>query len=298
MIIFTTKLIILFMNLERKEILSEFFDDRNQTVYKHVSYSKFGYVFLFSGVLIAYLSIADYIGNWFLLGLAFFFLGIILVRKNLNGLFSFEDVENDEEKTVKELFLSDIDNLAVKRALKLSGIEEKILDSDRINKIYIPIYEKTAGIDAENIFRKETNEDQFIYSVWNIHILIKTEYFISYYSCVFHWFDNECMNELTNEFYYADIASVKSEVVEIEFQNLHNEEQRIETVKHLFITNISGDYIKFIIERPELKLDESFLPDVEKFINQIRLSVRKKRFPEDNSYMGDDVDFEIEDKRT
>ncbi len=292
------KINFLFMNPERKEILSDFFKEENQALYKQPSYSKFGYAFLVSGALIAYLSLSDYIGNWFLLGLAFFLLGIVLIRKKISDLFAFGDTENDEEKTVEEQLFSDVDELVLKRASELSGIDRKMLDSDTVYKIYVPIYEKIPGIDSEDILRKETKENQFIYSVWKIHILIKTEHFISYYSCVFHWLNNECINELTNEFYYSDIASVKSEIVETEFQNLHNEDRMIETVKRFVITNVSGDQIKFIIERPELKLDESFLPDVENFINQIRLSVRKKRFPEADSYSGDDVDFEIEDKRT
>jgi len=286
------------MNPERKEILSEFFKDENHAIYKQLSYSKFGYAFLFSGALIAYLSLTDYIGNWFLLGLAFFLLGIVLIRKKLSDLFAFGDAENDEEKTVEEQFFSDVDELVLKRVSGLSGIVREMIDSGAVYKIYVPVYEKIPGIDTKDILRKEINENRFIYSVWKIHILIKAEHFISYYSCVFHWLNAECLNELTNEFYYTDIASVKSEVVESKFQNLYNDEQSVETVKKFVITNVSGDQIEFIIERPELKLDESFLPDVEDFINQIRLTVRKKRFPEADSYSGDDVDFEIEDKRT
>ncbi len=286
------------MGPEKKEILLDFFNSDTNVKSKTLSYSKYGYIFLITGALIAYLSFAGYTGNWFLLGLAFFILGFILIRKKLAGLFTFGDAEEQDENSVFEIFLSSIDEFVLKRALQMSGIPENTINDKTIYKIYVPVFEKISGVDIQKILRKQTEDETFIYSVWQIHILIAGKQFISYYSCVFNWLDNECINELTNEYYYSDIAAIKSETLETNFQYLNEDEEITESVKKIIISNVSGDKIEFIVQKPKLKLCRNFSFDADNFIKDVRCIVRKKRFPEETSYSSDDVDFEIEDKRT
>ena len=285
------------MNADKNK-LYDFFADENLSDEKPLSYTKIAYVFLISGALIAYLSLAHYIGNWFLLGAAFFVSGIFIIRKKITALFLFGETEDSDKDTVYELFVSAVNEQVLKRALKTVGAAIDAIDEENIFKIYVPVYENISGINPDNIMRKQTENENFVYSVWQIHILVLSKHSLNYYSCIYNWLENECINEITNEFYFSDIATIKIEIDEKEFNYLNEDELRTETVRNFIITNISGDKIEFIIQKPLLKLDERFLFGTEGLVRKLRLSVRTYRFPEENIRYGDDIDFEIKDTRT
>ena len=284
------------MSVTRREILSEFFADENTEVYKPSLYAKYGYVFLLSGILIAFLSLADYIGNFFLLGLSFFLLGLVLVRKKLNDLFSFGVSNISDADTINKMFIADTDERILKRAFEISGIQENRISEETVFKIYVPIF-KTDSETEINFLRTQLDDETYVYSHWQIHILIAANNYISYYSCLYDWTENEQDNELSNEFYYSDIASIKSELREIKLELSDEDNPEKRYLKQFVITNVSGDKIEFISENPALKLNENFRTDTEELVKNIRRIIRKKRFPDDESYSEKDIDFEIEDTR-
>lgn len=286
------------MNTEKDEKLSRFFLEEGIPDFKQISYTKTGYFFLVSGIVISYLSFADYIGNYFLLGLAFFILGLILVRKKLSGLFSVSENEIQNKEELKQLFIKDINENVLSEAFSELNIKSSVVDDENIFIFKVPVYKKISGIDNEKILRKQFEDGDFVYSVWEIHILIASQNFLSFYSCVYDWLNNSCINTLTNEFYYSDIASIKSEFTEEEVNYIGEEEIKKENLNTIIISNISGDKIKFITENPSLQLPVEFQEENDAVVKEIRLMFRKKRFPEDNSFSSDDVDFEIEDTRT
>jgi len=283
---------------DRDEKLRNFFSEEGVPDFKQTSYTKIGYVFLVAGIIIFYLSIAGYTGNYFLLGLAFFILGLFLIRKKLSGLFSFRENEIQNKEELKQLFLNDINENVLSEAFSELNIKSSVVRDDNIFIFKVPVYEKIPGIDDEKILRKQFEEGDFVYSVWEIHVLIASQNFVSSYSCVYNWLTNSCINALTNEFYYSDIASVKSEFSEEEVNYLGEGEAKKEYLKTIIISNISGDKMKFIIEIPSLQLAAEFQEKNDDVVKEMRLLFRKKRFPDDNSFSGDDVDFEIEDTRT
>ncbi len=282
------------MSATRKEILSEFFSDENTEVYKPSVYAKYGYVFLLLGILIVFLSLADYIGNYFLLGLSFFILGMVLVRKKLNELFSFGVSNISDADTINEMFISDTDETILKRAFEISGIQEKQISEETVFKIYVPVF-KTDSETEIDYLRTQLDDETYVYSHWHIHILIAANNYLSYYSCFYDWTENECDNELSNEFYYFDIASIKSELTEIKSALSDEDSSEKKYLKKFVISNVSGDKIEFVSEKPALKLNDDFRTDTEDLVKNIRHIIRKKRFPDDESYSEEDIDFEIED---
>ncbi len=294
MYIFTSKLKNLFVNTEKSEKISGFFADENRSAFKPSDYTKYGYVFLLLGLLVVYLSWFGYIGSYILLGIAFIVVGIFLIRRKLNDLFSFGDREMQDDEEMIALFFKDVNDFVLKKAFQISGIDNGNTDAN-IFKFYFPIYEKYFGTEFETIVKKQLDDETFMYAVWKVHIFIATQNFLNYYSCIYNWIDNECNNEVSNEFFYSDIASIKNEFTEKEISD--TDDVMSEKVKTFIVSNISGDKIEFEFENSLLKLPISFENDIESFVREMRLLIRKKRFPEEENYTGNNVDFEIEDTR-
>ncbi|NOZ34806.1 MAG: hypothetical protein GXO80_05870 [Chlorobi bacterium] len=286
------------MNTEKSEKISDFFSDEEHAAFKPSDYTKYGYVFLFLGLSVVCLSWFGYIGNYILLGIAFILTGIVLIRKKLNDLFSFGNREIQDDEEMIDLFFKDVNDFVLKKAFQIAGIDNGNADAQNIFKFYFPVYEKSFGTESETIVKKQLDDETFMYSVWKVHIFIATKNFLSYYSCIFNWIDNECNSEVSNEFFYSDIASIKNEFTEKEILETNEEEEMPEKVKKFIVSNISGDKIEFEFENSLLKLPVRFENDIESFVREMRLLIRKKRFPKEENYTGDDVDFEIEDKRT
>ena len=279
---------------ERKEILLDFFNEDKRKSHKRLSFVQFGYLFLIIGGIMLYLYFFCNVGNILLLGLAFLITGLFLIRKKLNNLFYFDESDNLNEETIEKKFFSDVDKTVLTRIFKIFGIQKHKITEENIFKIFVPVY-STASETETNFLRTQLDDETNIYSHWQIHVIITGKNFISYYSCSYNWLDNKLNNEISDEFYYADIASIKSEFSEEKFEISDDEISKAENTKRFIITNVSGDKIEFVSEKPALNLNEYFKTDTEELVRNIRQIIRKKRFPDDESFSEKDIDFEIED---
>ncbi len=289
---------IIIVNTERNNLLYEFFsEDENQSL-RSSSYAKYGYGFLVLGLLIAYLSWAGYIGHFILLGVAFVLTGFVLIRKKLNDFFSFGESEFPDDEKIVSMFFDDVNIRISERAFKLFGIEKDNTEFIGEFNYYFPGHKNYPRINPEKNVKKQLDDETYMFSFWQIHKFVLTENFLTYYSCMYNWIDNEIFDELSNEFYISDIATVKTEFINRENEETIGEEIiRPKPIKKFIISNISGDKIEFLIEESALLLPGEFENDIENLMKEIRLLIRKKRFPEKDNYSSDSVDFEIEDTR-
>ncbi|NPA67086.1 MAG: hypothetical protein GXO50_00605 [Chlorobi bacterium] len=280
------------MNIDRHEQISSFFSEKERPSLKNVSYAKYGYGLLFAGVIAFYLSYAGYIDDKFLFAVIFTVAGLFLIRNKFVELFFSEDSFFFDESEVPKRFLEDANEVVLKRVFEIAGIDKKEVSDDVIFKIYVPLYEQYPGVDSDKILRVLLENGKFMYSAWQVHVIIVESKFVSFYSCVYNWINNICKDFVTDEFYYYDIAAVKTVLSEESCRCVDNIVIENGQVKKVIITNISGDKIELTVDRPFLK--PYFANDEYDLVKTLRMRVRKERF---RDVSGSDIDFEIEDTR-
>jgi hypothetical protein len=105
--------------------------------------------------------------------------------------------------------------------------------------------------------------------------------FLSYYFCSYNWFDDVVLNEKSNEFFYEDIALVKSDVEQVNFACKWNN-GLLSEAHILKLINISGDFLYLVTELPELMQSPETIINQERAVQVLRMilrQIRKNRKP-------------------
>lgn len=178
----------------------------------------------------------------------------------------------------------------LERAIDYLEIETKNMKPEQFIVIPYPVFHKTKNIKDEFILREkteilpdkqakgseETPDVYYNYSYWNIQVLILSKSYISFYFCGYNWLRDEIINERSNEYFYQDVATVKTETNEVSFLSKWHEEPITEARITKIIHN-SGDILNLITEIPDLKQPPKTIVDIEKIEKTIRMLLRHSR---------------------
>ena len=199
-------------------------------------------------------------------------------KKKYNSRVSSDTLNNWLLETLKTKILN--------RAIEYLELETLEHTSEQFIVIPYPVFHSTKKIKDESIMRiksltslknkKASEEFCYNYSVWNIQILVLSQNYLSYYFCSYNWLKDEILNEKTNEYYYQDIALVKTEYEQVSFLTKWDEnpitEARITKLMHS-----SGDVLSLITELPELHQPIKTIVDIEKIEKVLRMLIRHSK---------------------
>ncbi|MEA2042080.1 MAG: hypothetical protein U9N85_05960, partial [Bacteroidota bacterium] len=143
-------------------------------------------------------------------------------------------------------FINDLHRHIKPRALEQLQINKRSLKEENIIFIPYPVYWSHPEIEPDDIVRRADNEGLYAYSVWTVQMLVVTEKFVSYYSCVYNWPENDILDERTNEYFFEDVASVRNDTELMDYtllgeENNENEKKTAINAKVFKLTNMSGD---------------------------------------------------------
>ena len=210
--------------------------------------------------------------------------------------------------------IKDIKDIVKPAAVNALSLNPLTISPDNFLIVIHPIYWEVNGIDSNIIERKQV-EDYFIYTIYKIQIVALSENYISYYSCIFNWLDNEIVNPNTLEFFFEDISSIRSEIQDLGLKSIelkeiipkekpkqeekseeneeeineeqYEEEKVIETeeynigpAKIVIIQNKSGEQIRITVEIPSLSPSPRITLKAEKVVQLLRIMLRHRRFGE------------------
>ena len=200
--------------------------------------------------------------------------------------------------------LEDLNKKVKERAIATLRLNMKELRAENFLIIPYPIYWAEPGIDKKLIQRRETEAPikigkieipVFIYSIWKVQVIALTKNYISFFECVYDWMSDEIVNEKTNEFFYDDISSVKNDVKTFERRFVDQEDEEEADKKltsHIFkVTNMSSESISVTTKIPELLYSSDLEVNIEKAVQALRITLRKRRYDEDQ----DPIIMEVED---
>jgi len=188
--------------------------------------------------------------------------------------------------TLNNWLLETLKTKIMNRAIEYLELETLDHSSEQFIVIPYPVFHSTKKIKDESIMRiksftslKRKNAPEefcYNYSVWNIQILVLSQNYLSYYFCSYNWLKDEILNEKTNEYYYQDIALVKTEYEQVSFLTKWDEnpitEARITKLMHS-----SGDVLSLITELPELHQPIKTIVDIEKIEKVLRMLIRHSK---------------------
>ncbi len=191
-------------------------------------------------------------------------------------------------KKLNNYLLESCKTKIIDRAIEYLEIDAEQMTDEQFIVIPYPVFHKTKKIKDKFILRIKseiTNSDEqddleepdesyfYNYSYWNIQILILSKSYISFYFCGYNWLQDEIINERSNEYFYQDIATIKTETNEVSLSSKWSEEP-ITEAKITKIIHNSGDILNLVTEIPDLKQPPQTIVDIENLEKTIRILLR------------------------
>ncbi len=137
-----------------------------------------------------------------------------------------------------------------------------------------PIYWNISGFKEEDIMRNEGKDGFYRYAIWRLQVFVFTENFLGSYQCDYNWLNDTSINESTNEFFYKDVVSVKTDSDSSAYNLVDG--VKIEHAQ-AFQLNLPGDSIKVVINHNNLKISSLITNKVDQAVQNIRSTIREKK---------------------
>jgi hypothetical protein len=137
-----------------------------------------------------------------------------------------------------------------------------------------PVYWSVSGFDVKDILMKKGNDGFNRFSIWTIQVFMFTENYLCSYKCQYNWITNTYINESTNEFFYKDVVSVKTDTVSSAYTLING--QRL-VHSEAFQLKLAGDEITVITNDASLNTSSAMVSKAEKAVQSIRAMLRDKK---------------------
>ncbi len=167
----------------------------------------------------------------------------------------------------------DINEVIKKRPYDILGITKQDLVAESL-LVVGPIYWNVSGFSQEDILMKKGKDGFNRYSIWTIQVFCFTENYLCSYKCHYNWIKNTYINESTNEFFYKDVVSVKTDTISSAY-TLMNGQRLVHS--EAFQLKLAGDEITVITNDASLNTSSVMVSKAEKAVQSIRTMLRDKK---------------------
>lgn len=197
--------------------------------------------------------------------------GVGIVFYISNKINRFESLPSDVQM---DHWLNEDINLLIKnRPYDKLGISEKEIVSESL-LVVGPVYWNVNGFDINDVLMKKGKDGFNRFSIWTIQVFMFTENYLCSYKCHYNWIKNTYINESTNEFFYKDVVSVKTDTVSSAYTLING--QRL-VHSEAFQLKLAGDEITVITNDISLNTSSIMASKAEKAVQSIRAMLRDKK---------------------
>lgn len=276
---------------ERVTLMKRYF-----TVYdtKYPNISKLLIVAL--SVLVFGLFIIYAFQNTWIAGIIAIVLGISLFIIWIRPFYKHKNVFKERPKIeqMNNWLIADLNEKVKERACELLRLNMSDLNKENFLIIPCPVYWAEGGVKSKSIRRREAERDKFIYTVWTVQVVALSKNYISFFNCIYDWVGNKIINEKTDEYFYDDIVSVKNDVRKVEkrfIDQAADDESKQELTEYILkITNVSSESRTIVTHIPEMGYSSHLEVDIEKAMQALRITLRNRRYKEEQ----DPIILEVE----
>lgn len=290
------------MAADKRKLITNYFNFEEPEIPVLKKWAKYGALFIILGIGLLYLQEKEYIGNFTIISVVLILTGLfslwILIKPFFGNSSMFSSKAADGDMDI--WFSEDMHEIIKPAALDQLKINPSSLKDENIIIVPYPVYWNVPGLDPASVQRKLGEDGSYTYSVWTVQILIVTENFISYYSCVYDWMNTQMLNERTNEYFFEDISSVSNDVIQLDFTYIDNEEVKVGDAKVFKLSNMSGEKLTLITDIPALNVPEGYSNNLDRLVQAVRMLLRNRRtgetIEENKETLSDDgsIEFEVE----
>jgi hypothetical protein len=187
--------------------------------------------------------------------------------------------------------ISDLHTSVKERAISVLRLNNNQLRPENFIIVPYPVFWAEPGIPEEIVMRRETEESNFLYTIWKVQVIALTQNYISYFGCYYNWLEDTILNESTNEFFYDDISSVKNDIEQVSKKFIGDEQDKLISNFVFKLTNVSSDHLSVITKIPELNYSQNLEVNLDKAVQSIRLILRRRRFNDEDISGGNPTDI-------
>ncbi len=180
------------------------------------------------------------------------------------------------DEQINKWLIEDLKIKIKQRAINHLLLHDEPLTDEQFIIIPYPVFHSTQKISNEQLHRVTTKNGFYNYSVWNVQVLVLGSNYLSYYFCSYDWLEDKVLNEKSSEFFYEDIALVKSDVEQVNFACKWNN-GLLSEAHILKLINISGDFLYLVTELPELNQAPETIINQERAVQVLRVILRQIR---------------------
>jgi hypothetical protein len=177
------------------------------------------------------------------------------------------------DSQMDEWLEEDIQLIIKNRPYDKLGISKEDLVAETL-LVVGPVYWNVSGFDVKDILMKKGKDGFNRFSIWTVQVFMFTENYLCSYKCQYNWIKNTYINESTNEFFYKDVVSVKTDTISSAY-TLMNGQRMVHS--EAFQLKLAGDEITVITNDASLNTSSVMVSKAEKAVQSIRTMLRDKK---------------------
>jgi hypothetical protein len=250
--------------MQKREIITTWFKYKSLKKIDYVWAYFFGFLTIVSLISVLFIGI-DLKDLWGPLLLSIIPIRVILLHNKFQSMLS----ENEFDLWLDK----DIQAVIKNRPYSKLGISKEDLVAESL-LVVGPVYWELSGFDKNDILMKRGKDGFNRYTTWTIQLFVFTENYLCSYKCHYNWIKNTYINESTNEFFYKDVVSVKTDTISSAY-TLMNGERLVHS--EAFQLKLAGDEITVITNDVNLNTSSVMVSKAEKAVQSIRAMLRDKK---------------------
>lgn len=185
--------------------------------------------------------------------------------------------------------IKDIRNTVKPKAVEMLSLNPATITPDNFIVVPHPVYWEVPGVPEEHITFRDAG-DYNVFATYKIQVLALTDNYVSFYTCVYNWLDNQIVAPYTLEFFFDDISSITAEsqnldLTRIDAPPVEEEEDDIDrgvgVAQTVVVRNKSGEMMNVIVNLPDLESSPRSTLKPEKVMQTLRIMLRHRRYGEE-----------------
>ncbi len=178
------------------------------------------------------------------------------------------------------------------KAVEMLSLNPATITPENFIVVPYPVYWETGGVPTEYI-AKRSGGDYDVYATYKIQVLALSDKYVSFYTCVYNWIDNQVIAPYTLEFFFDDISSITTDTQNLTYQRIDappidedaEEDDGIDrtvgSANIVVVRNKSGEQMNVVVNIPQLNSSPRSTLKSEKVMQTLRIMLRHRRYGEE-----------------
>ncbi|MBN2893831.1 MAG: hypothetical protein JXL97_18320 [Bacteroidales bacterium] len=188
--------------------------------------------------------------------------------------------------------IKDIRETVKPMAIDMLSLNPATITPENFIVVPHPVFWEVSDVPKAHITGQDAG-DYKVYATYKIQVLALSENYVSFYTCVYNWLDNQVVYPYTLEFFFDDISSITAEnqildLTRIDAPPIDEEAEEDDGIDRgiggaqtVIVRNKSGETMNIIVNIPTLESSPRSTLKPEKVMQTLRIMLRNRRYGEE-----------------